>query len=337
MNALKTFLHSRPRTNSTLALHDFLSGKVALTSHKNTMHLYQSLYPLCAECPDLAEITYPDLVAWSEKLTLGYSVGSIRSKLIDIRTFFRWCAETGRVRFDVSRGLKLPRSRPRDKAAKEDDYLIVVRCLAELLKDHVSRNVFGQFEIVPGSKWLMRSHIHVLRDLFLLVLLYETGCRAGEVAKLSTRAMNQALAHPAGSEESPVYTIAVTGKTGVRYRSFTKVTANLWGLWCAVRPKHGGEYALVKWKKAGEQAQRLCSDDVTRIVARRCVFAGVPVFRPHALRHAKAQRAKRLGGVHVAMTLLDHHDVTSTLFYTADDEAEMNAAARATGFVSDLW
>ncbi len=334
---LDSFLRSRPRTASAQALFEFLSGKRKATSHKNTIHLFQTLHPLCMAFPDLDHVVYSDLVGWVEALTARYAVGSLRSKLIDIRTFFRWCVDTERVGVDVAKGLKLPRVRPRDKSASEADYLKVVKKLAEGLEGRIVRNVFGQWEIAPGTKWLMRSHVHTMRDLFLLVLLYETGCRAGEAAKLSTRAMKQALSAPSGSKDAPVYTLAVVGKTGVRYRSFTRATANLWGLWESVRPKDGREWVLVKWHKVGEVPKPLHSEDVTQIVSRRCAFCGVKPFRPHALRHAKAQRAKRVGGVQVAAALLDHHDLGSTLFYTADNETELNAAALASGFNSDLW
>ncbi len=333
----KAFLRSRPRTASCQNLLLFLEEKNRATAHKNAVHLFQSLHPLCLAHPDLSAVMYVDLVAWAERLTLQYSVGSIRSKLIDIRTFFRWAVDRRVVPVNVAQRLKLPRSRPRDKSAKESDYLRVIRGLAEQLNGRIERNVFGWWEIVPGLKWQMRSHVHVLRDLLMLVLLYETGCRAGEAAKLSTRAMDRAVASPAGSEDHPVYTLAVIGKSGVRYRSFTRATAELWGLWEQVRPKVGRDYVFVKWNKLGVIPVGLTSDDVTQIVARRTKKLAGYAFRPHSIRHAKAKRARRLGGIQVAADLLDHHDLSSTLFYTVEDEAELNAAILSTGLSIDLW
>ena len=332
-----TLIDSQPCTSSGLALVAFLSARQKTTSSKNVTHLYESLWPLCHKFPCVETITYPDLHHWSEELTIRYSIGSVRSKLVDIRTFFKWCKENGHVTVNVAKNLKLPRARPRNKAANETHYHTVVSSLAEQLKQHVFKDVSGRLAVSPGVCWQLRSHLHTVRDLFLLVFLYETGCRAGEAAKLSSRAMDEAIQHSVTVGSNEVFTLAVVGKTGVRYRSFTRATSDLWRIWSSVRPGGNREYALVKWREVGEHPRPLTSEDVTKIVVRRCQIAGVPIFRPHALRHAKAQRAKRVGGVQVAAALLDHDDLTSTLFYTAEDEHTVNAAAVATGLQVDLW
>lgn len=330
MKLANFLLKKKQSSNSLSILQLFLQEKAATTTTANAEHLFESLYPLLKAHPNLKSITYNDLQQTRLDMRNQYATGSIRSKLIDYRTFFKWCLMRGYVDHNVAKGLTLPRVRPRDRAADDHDVQAVLRHLAKKLDNVVIRNFFGRLEIIAGAKW-NKWQQHAARDLFMLTFIYETGARAGEVANLLTADINKALQQPRGPD-GRVFAVELFGKTDERVRAFTTATAELWLIWQQVRPKKGAKNsALVKWQKKDELAEALTSQDVSHILVRRCDQAGVKTFRSHALRHGKAKRAKQYGGVEVAMALLDHNNITSTLFYTLDDDRQLNEAALKTG------
>lgn len=332
---LDRFIRSRQDGSLAAALQRFLTYKLRVTSRANTEHLFESLYPLVKALPELQAISYDDLRQQRMKLRGRYATGSIRSKLVDWRTFFRWCKREKLITVNPAKGLKLPTVRPKDKAAANEDILAVLRSLADKLRGHVYRTVFGPLELTPGAVW-NKWQRHAARDLFLLTFMYETGARAGEVANLLTVQMERSLAAPLGPSRD-VYEIELFGKTEERLRAFTEATAELWRIWQQVRPKKGArEYALVVWREKDKPAAALDAAEVSQILVRRCRQAGVGEFRAHAVRHAKAKRSRQYGGIEVAMALLDHSDITSTLFYVQDNDNLQNAVL-ATGLKTDLF
>ncbi len=333
---LDRFIRSRQDGSLAAALQRFLTYKLRVTSRANTEHLFESLYPLVKLLPELQAISYDDLQQQRVRLRGRYATGSIRSKLVDWRTFFRWCKKERLIAVNPAKGLKLPQVRGRDKAASERDVLEVMRHMARQIDGLVYRNIFGQLEVLRGGKW-NKWQRHTVRDLFLISFAYETGARAGEISNLLTIDMEKSLESPRGPG-GRVFAIELFGKTDERVRAFTSATAELWRVWCEVRPKKGArEYALVKWRIKDALAEPITAEDVSAIMVRRCKQAGVKLFRSHALRHSKAQRARKYGGLEVAMALLDHNDMTSTLFYARESEDGVNAAALATGLTTDLF
>lgn len=332
---LDRFIRARQPEGFANVLQRFLLLKLKTTSRANTEHLFESLYPLVKVLPDLQAISHDDLQGERVKLRGRYATGSIRSKLVDWRTFFRWCKKEKLIAVNPAKGLKLPQVRGRDKSASNEDVLEVLRHLAGQIDGLVYRNIFGVLEVAEGMTW-SKWQKHTVRDLFMLTFIYETGARAGEVSNLLTRDMEKSLDSPRAGGR--VFVIELFGKTEERVRAFTQATAELWRIWCEVRPKKGAKaYALVKWSVKNGLAEPLQAADVSHIMVRRCKQAGVRVFRAHALRHGKAKRAKQYGGLEVAMALLDHNDITSTLFYTRESEEGLDAAALATGLTEDVF
>jgi len=103
--------------------------------------------------------------------------------------------------------------------------------LANQLKsaDLVYRDIFGILQ-TSETDWTYQMK-KVLRDLLIVLFLYETGARAGELANLGSKKVNETV-----KERGDVYLITVEGKTREREHYFTKYTAELWRLWCKIRP-----------------------------------------------------------------------------------------------------
>ncbi|MEM7113065.1 MAG: site-specific integrase [Chloroflexota bacterium] len=171
----------------------------------------------------------------------------------------------------------------------------------------------------------------MLRDIFIITFLYETGARAGELSSLGTEIMNKTT-----KCRQKTYWLTVYGKTDDRDLSFTERTAELWRAWQTVRPPYCSDYAIIGWGNGHPPAQ-LKPNGISQMIAKRCVQAGVAPFRAHALRRRKINRSRKTVGLEVASLLVDHSNLDTTQTYVDIDENELNSAIIATGLKLDVW
>lgn len=302
-------------------------------------HLYVSLFPLAEEWEGRppGEVTARWLNDYADRLWLKYVPDTMRPVLGDIRQFFRWCQEEGYCQGNPAARLKLSRRAGRQriprkaKAVEEERVQAVIDYLAGLVKHLIYRDVFGN--LVAVEEGWGDGERRALRDLFVLVFIYETGARAKEVAQLSSKEMEEVC-----GKRRRAYTVTSLGKTDDRDCSFTNATADLWRVWQQVRPAGYEEYAVVGWRKDGKVAN-LLSNGVSLILVRRCREAGVAVFRPHSLRHAKIKRSVPKIGLVATSKLIDHSSTRMTEAYLKAniDESQMEEAVVQTGLERDLW
>lgn len=315
------------------ALQMFLVERREECSPAHVFHLYRSLRPLGEWLgnPPLAAVSRLDLRQYVDSLWLRYSAGTIRPVVGDIRQFFKWSKKRRLVQKNPAKSLRKPRPRHRrDKAAPEAAVRQLMDHLSGKLKHLIYRDVFGVLRAGPANCWGYFD-VTAIRDLLMLVFLYETGARAGELCRLGSRAMHQSC-----NDDGPVYEVISVGKTGDRVLRFTMATAELWHLWSAVRPSGCDEYALVSWRR-GERPRPLTTNTISQILVRRCRAAGVRPFRAHALRHAKVRRGRKTVGVELTSRLMEHSSIGVTLGYANIADDELQEATLKTGLAYRLF
>lgn len=335
---LEVFLHiGQPHLSFHDGLQQFLSNRrrKGLSEYSIT-HLYNSLWPLgeALKNPALTTITPRHLKDYNDALWLKYAPGTVRPIVGDIKQYFRWCKKKRLITGNPAKRLAKPRPRrsKKDKAAPETAVAQVIRHLGGKLERVIYRDLFGQLHHEAAETW-KESEILALRDLFVVVFLYETGARASEMVKLGAAMMVKACGEGGGA-----YCVTSTGKTADRDMRFTRATAELWRVWYAVRPQNtpADAYAIFSLQPT-RPAAPLTSNGVSQILVRRCKEAETAVFRSHSLRHAKVRRARRLFGLEMASLLIDHSSVEMTRNYANVDESEVNEAVRKTGLPFDLF
>lgn len=302
-------------------------------SYYSILHQFNSLYPLGEFLgnPVLADMTPYDLKSYEKQLWLKYATGTISPIIGDLRQFFRWCKRKGYHKRHIAKRLKKPRVRSRRKKAADDQAIhTVISGLAGHLYTNnlIYRDLFQQIQI--AEQWGYHD-IQILRDLFIIVFLYETGARASELTNLSTREMQAACETP-----QEVYDLVSLGKTHDSCYYFTEATAELWRVWEKVRP-YSHLNAIYSWRN-GTEPIVMRTNPISLMLVRRCKqFNATPSFRCHALRHAKVQRARRMFGMEIASQLIDHAQIETTYNYANIEDDEIKQAVLETGLTIKLW
>ena len=318
------------------ALSAFLDEKSAALSRYSIIHLRASLEPLVRALgnPEAEAVTFAGLRAYVDSLYLRYKPGTIKPVVGDIRQFFRWCRKRKWVRKNPAKRLRAPGSQLLASTAgnhtpPEENIRRLIRYLSDSLNDLVYRDLFGNLCAAPPVEWPYAAR-QTLRDLFIVVFLHETGARAGELWRLSSRAMDEAV-----SSGAETFRVISTGKTAAVALYFTPATAELWRVWQQIRPPGCDSYAVVGWKDG--EPRPMSTETISRTIARQCKRAGVPPFRAHALRHAKVKRGTAAVGLTITSRLIGHSSVAVTATYARTGERELEEAAKLTGLGYRLW
>ena len=336
MNKLERFMTGIYPAGSYFAvLQLFLQKKQKRVSQFTVARLYFNLQPIGEELnnPDIEQISREWLDDYIERCWLGYAPETMRTMIGDVRQFFRWCKKKKYTK-NIAQGVKPVKRRQRRnrrvRPAPEADIKKLIEFLAKPLKQEVLlyRDVFQVLQ--PAAGWPDEA-VRVLRDLLIVVFLYETGARVGELAKLGARVMDEATKRPRES-----YLITVIGKTDDRDRLFTERTAELWRVWQQVRPPLLREYAVIGWSYRNPPAP-FDPHGISSMLMRRGKAAGIRPFRANALRHAKVRRSRQIVGLEITSRLIDHSTIGITQGYDYIDEIELSKAARDTGLISDIW
>lgn len=322
---LVAFLQEKYAPDSLFAaVQIFLRERQPYLARASLIHLYRSLdaYGCFLDNLCLSELSAVQVNVYVDELRACYSPGTIRSVIGDLKQFHSWLHEIGRTPENYGYRLKKPKP-PRNKHhARESDMLGLIAYLGYEIRPLLYRDVFGNLQIVEDSKWtyeLLKS----LHDLTAMMLLYETGCRAGELCNISNRQLSRTIQQPALA-----YTLTVYGKENDRTYRFTNATAELCRLWQQLRPQ--STWFFVSWRR-GYKPAKLVTSSLSQMLARRCQQAGVHPFRSHAVRHAKVIRSRRLVGLELASRLVDHSSIATTRSYDYIEDDELMAAAILTG------
>lgn len=336
MNQVERFFASTyPENTFNDVLLIFLKKQSQKISEHTVSRLFYNLRPIGEELgnPDIRELDRNWVKKYVDKLWLRYAPDTMRTKVGDIRQFFKWCKKKGYLSKNIAKRIKPLRRRHRHrrvKAASEADVRQLIGHLARKTKHRVYRDLFGTLQAAPKHEW-SNQEIKYLRDLFIVIFLYETGARAGELSTLGSYTMTHVVENVA-----PSYTITVIGKTDDRDYMFTNRTAELWRVWQQVRPSRCQEYAVIGWGKAHPHS-RIKTNGISQMLVRRCEESEIRPFRAHALRHAKVKRGRHLVGLEITSQLIDHSRIDTTRGYANIDEDELATAAVKTGLQYDPW
>ena len=335
MNQIELFFdQSFPKNTYHHVLQKFLNNRRKRISEHTVPRIFYNLYPIGEDLnnPVITVLTRDWIKKYIDKLWLHYAPDTMRTKIGDIRQFFKWCKKKKHLSKNVAKHVKPIRLRRqrRTKAVPEEDVKKLIDHLAKQVQHLVYRDFFGTLQLNVPIKW-SDSDVKVLRDLFITVFLYETGARGGELSKLGSRAMNQATKIKAAA-----HLITVVGKTNDRDYIFTKHTAELWRIWQQIRPEACPEFAVIGWAKSHPH-NRIKTDGISQMLVRRCQEIEIRPFRTHALRHAKVKRSRRIVGLEITSQLIDHSHIDTTRGYANIDDDELAAAAIKTGIQYDIW
>lgn len=194
-------------------------------------------------------------------LEAGAEPATARSRQLALRRYSAWLLDEGEIATDALIGIKAP---------KLDSKVI------EPLTDDELRAMLAVCQ-GPG--------IAERRDEALIRLMFETGCRAGEVAVMALSDLNL----------TGGVAIVRRGKGGTgRSVPFGPQTARAIDRYLRVRRTHrlAGTDAL--W--LGDRGKQFGYDALHKTLTMRATMAGVTGFYPHKLRHTAAHRWLAAGG-----------------------------------------
>lgn len=206
-----------------------------------------------------------------------YTIGG---RIMVAKAFFAWCVRRHYLSESPAVHLRKPKAeRSRSKAMALDD----LRKLIEVAEER-------------GN----------LRDLGVLLLLGDSGCRSGELVSLRVADLDLARCEA-----------RVRGKSGARVIYFTEQTARAIREWLAVRDVEDGTLFGMSYHAVYKMMQRL---------ARRAGIEGC--CNPHSIRHAVGQSwADQSVNPALIQAKLGHKSVEVTLmFYSHQDGKRVKAA-----------
>ncbi len=261
---------------------------------------------------DLGAVTEADLASWARMLsrqTTHYgrqpTLTTQALYLAVVRRFFAWLSRQGRILQDPAKELKLPRP---------DSLPRVV-----LTETQARRLVSAPAAVNP--RWWAEGVEK--RDHAILELLYGTGLRLGECARLDVSDLSllerRLFVRDGKGHRDRV--VPVTGRTLVALDSYSRDVRPLF----AREPR---EQALfLSWTGA-----RLSPITIRVIVRAKARAAGIgPSVSPHVLRHSCATHLLRGGAdLRYVQELLGHRSIETTTRYTRVAIADLAAViARA--------
>ncbi len=218
-----------------------------------------------------------------------------------LKTFFRWCVETGALAADPLRGLTMrtPKTLP-DVPTEEELRAVLTACP----------------DTLEGT-----------RNRALLLALADSGLRASEVLRLLVedwRASDRGLFVRAGKGRKD--RVAFIGPT----------TTRVLKAWLARHPAPTQEAFLFMDRRRRPLTPR----HLVQILHRLSTKAGLPTHRrmhPHALRHFAATSWLRGGaGLDEVRRLLGHESLATTLRYSSLVGADLKRAHRRAGAIERL-
>ncbi len=247
------------------------------------------------------EVSPDTLAAWKRHLEAhpgrrphtAWAPSTVSGALSNVRSFFRWAVQSGRLLVDPTRHLRLrrpPRALPR---------LLTVAQVEQLLS--------------APSCWAFLT----ARDSAILELLYGTGLRLGEVHRLNLTDVDLSAhrLHVREGKGGRDRLVPLGDRLVVALHRYLRHSR----AYLAVRP---GQVAFF----LSEQGRRLTHGGIQYVVSAAGQRAGLGRIGPHTLRHAYATHLLEGGAdVRHVQVLLGHQHLQTTQAYT-----HLSAAGLAT-------
>jgi site-specific recombinase XerD len=225
------------------------------------------------------------------------SEATVAGRIQTVKTFFSWCVKNRFLDHSPAEHLVKP-----DVDYSADGKLIDLKDLRKLEK---------------AAKELARAGNP--RDLAIVRLFADTGCREKEVRTLRLSNLNL-----------DARTANVEGKRGMRSVEFTKRTAKAFRAWLAVRPDVEHDFVFVS--RSGGRFRKGGIYQVLRRLAETSDVQGL--FGSQAIRHKVGQVWTDETNLELARKKLGHKDIkTTALFYAHQDRKRVRKATRRLGLL----
>lgn len=209
---------------------------------------------------------------------------TIRNRVGDTRSFFRFCVERRYMEHSPVAHLRIKK-----------------------VKILTAKNVSsGDLQKMVN----LARETNRKRDLAILLFIAETGCRAGETARLES-----------GNLDLANYQALVKGKVGERYVCFGLAAKTALLEWLQVHPCPG-EYVFVN--RFGEPIR---PDTIYQAFKRLACEAGIKGrFNPHGIRHLVGQVWAEQTNLEITREKLGHSDIATTVIYAPAKLKHIKAA-----------
>lgn len=259
---------------------------------------------------DVASVTRRELHTYMRQLKSGRADATMAGYVATHRAFWKYCKKRKWTAKNPAKKLKSYSYDPiRRRAAPERDVQAVIDAL-------------------PHFVAARQNNPRDLRDALIVSLSIDSGGRLGELRSLRKSDMRAAIAAPRIAENGrATYHVAASGKVGDVTLRFFQETADLAAAWLAVDTHPAGAW-LFHNLRDGSPLRR---HSVSRAFNRLCGFAGVTVFRSHALRKRNVTRIIReTGHTRAGQHYANHRSQETTIRHYSDvtgDDVD-DAAAR---------
>lgn len=232
---------------------------------------------------DVESITHLEVREWQMSLAeQGQSAVTVKTRLVALRTFFKFMRREGVISIDVMAKVVPP---------KTPKHLPVFYTEKETSKIYDSKHFSNDFA----------GH----RDQLLLILLYETGIRLAEVVGMKEN-----------SVDFSAKTLKVLGKRD-KERIIPLENELLHTIKCyfSLKKENGFSSEAFFVNDSGEPFTRYC---VSKTVKRyMTIFSNADRISPHVFRHSFATHMLNDGAdINAIKELLGHADLTATEVYT---------------------
>lgn len=207
-----------------------------------------------------SEITPDDVSAFQRHLLDTRSPATADAAHRSLKVFFAWAERDGEIQANPIAKLTRPRQpvKPVDIIPPEDARALFATCKGISFED--------------------------LRDLSVLLLLWDSGARRAEIAGLRCEDVHfESNTATVVGKGAKTRNIPFTAKTARQLRKYMT----------QARPRHPDAYMRNLWLGANGA---MTSDGIRHILDRRCEEAGLAHIHPHQFRHTLAHRYLANGG-----------------------------------------
>lgn len=249
------------------ALADFDDHLRAKRRSDRTRHLYRQSVTRLTDWlaghghPTDVDVSRRHITGWLNHLhdTPGVGPSTVALHFRNLRAFFNWLVAEGELDRSPMVGMRPP------EVPDSPPDVLDAATLAAL------------FEVCRGRGFTER------RDLALLMVFADTGCRLGEVQGLDIGDLNREHR-----------TLTVTGKGGrTRVVALGDTAMDALVRYLRIRRSHPRSSLDAMWLA---RDGRLSSSGIAQMLERRCTEAGVPRVHPHQFRHTFAHQWLASGG-----------------------------------------
>lgn len=256
----------------------------------------------------LSSITRAELSAFFVELKETRADGTMAGLTGSHRAFWKFCLYQGWIDVNPADRLRSYQYTPQvRRAARPDDVATVAGRLFDFVEHRGRRH-------------------RDIRDGLFVSLSLDCGGRRNSMLKLRKPWVLDALGKPRVAENGRLYyeITARRDKTGSSQLIFFEETAELFEMWLPLVPPAARDLIFVNLNTGA----LLKPDSVSKAFARICGFAGVPVFRSHAVRKRNGSDIRFSQDPVTAQHYLNHKSLETTLrHYTDVGEDDVGNAA----------